>query len=676
MVQGAHDGGEPANLVWKPEGGNYLAGERISADVFGIDGSALGTAQFTILSSPGSGFAGQVYQAVAGPGSVFDGLRVALKVLRPRSRLKTWFRDLLFKLSFGTSFAPRLRVAALRSGLIWQEILRTAVGIELGRPAAISRGLGYYWEAALHSFVEVHEWVDSRPVRYAPDDGIFTRPCRPNVLKRVEAAPDSEMRRKQRFMADLVRVCHQVGAPGLARQFEWYTLVSQANVLFTNPGGPAGEFVAVDCRPGLAVPFFLPLSPAHARILWAGLRRGVLAHYDEVDLDRLEAYLNAHPEQCRQLAGLVGRLKEDDRVYRSSLPDFWHTRARLFIDRAFRQRVRAGLIGDWLLSEKISPRQAERLQRSAALFACAWLLDNLPLIGQPMLRLWGNEHFRTHLVRLLRDPGYRHFALDTLRSRDLPAWQQDGRIAPGRAAWLRIAPHRYLPEKLALSWLPGPLHRFLTDRQARRSFWSRLLVQPFWLLTRPAYRETWLQEIARQQIERGVLSEEQAQALRLQLREPRLQGFLRDLGFTFGLELFSKLVYLALAGYGALSGQVWLLAVALFGPLPPSGVARFVYVLTQLIADRFRKETRNDRRLLPGRLLGLALAPWRFVGNLFAPVEMYAYYTDLSLLLADYYVSRLVQVVPVLGGRGKLLEYWLFHLVYNVPLSLRRLWGG
>jgi len=51
---------------------------------------------------------------------------------------------------------------------------------------------------------------------------------------------------------------------------------------------------------------------------------------------------------------------------------------------------------------------------------------------------------------------------------------------------------------------------------------------------------------------------------------------------------------------------------------------------------------------------------------------MFSYYNDMSLLLGDYYVSKMIDVVPVFGGEGKLLEYWAFNLTYNLPLSIRR----
>ena len=100
-------------------------------------------------------------------------------------------------------------------------------------------------------------------------------------------------------------------------------------------------------------------------------------------------------------------------------------------------------------------------------------------------------------------------------------------------------------------------------------------------------------------------------------------------------------------------------------------MVRATYVLAQLAFDAPHIARHRDRRLLLSRVLGLIAAPWRVLGNLFAPLEMFAYYNDMSLLLGDYHISRLAAKVPVFGGRGKLLEYGVFNAIYNVPLSVR-----
>jgi hypothetical protein len=100
-------------------------------------------------------------------------------------------------------------------------------------------------------------------------------------------------------------------------------------------------------------------------------------------------------------------------------------------------------------------------------------------------------------------------------------------------------------------------------------------------------------------------------------------------------------------------------------------VIRAGYVAAQLAWELPGIWRDRDRQLLVSRLLGLAVAPWRWIGNLFAPLEMFSSYPELSLLMAEHFVVRMVRVVPVLGGPGLLLEYWAFQAVYNLPLSLR-----
>ncbi len=148
----------------RPERTGYYAGERVQAQVYGIAGSDRGQATFKIGDSPGSGFAGQVYQAEIEEDEGVTGETephwVALKILKPRSKFKRWFRDLLFWLSFQVSFAPRLREEALRSGLLWQAILRAFAAVEFKDDQAVARPIGYFWDSELRSLVEIHEWVD------------------------------------------------------------------------------------------------------------------------------------------------------------------------------------------------------------------------------------------------------------------------------------------------------------------------------------------------------------------------------------------------------------------------------------------------------------------------------------------------------------------------------------
>lgn len=656
----------------------YHPGQCLDALVFGLDGTQLGEERFRVDFSPGSGFAGQVVRAeplrgiIWGPARVDPHAPVALKVLRPRSELKTAFRDSLFRLCYQTAYAARWEESALRAGLIWQEILRQATQVELGDCLSVVRPLGYYWDAGIGSYVEVHQWVDSRASAYEVDERPFLRERASQNEKDL-----SEMDKKRRVMDRLVGLCQRIGAHGLARQYEWYTFVSQANVLTSNnPLGKPAKFVVVDCRPGLAVPFFLPLSPAHARIIIQGLRRGTLVHFDQCDLEQLDTWLAAHPDLDNGLQHLVDRLRIDNKRYRHGLPDFWQRRLHFWLDRRAQAKVRLARVQAWQRAGLLSSAGAARLRASGVLFWAALFLDNLPLLGSWLLRWGANSASRRHLSALLRSASYRRRVLEAQRQVDLEDWWAGGCVPLQRANRLDASVPGYLFEKITLGWLPSGLHRLLVDPGARKRLIQERLLLPLDLSFREQRRRAWLCAVIEAQYAKGLVDREKADELCAQSGEPRLRSFLQDLGFSLGLEIFSKLAYLALAIYGLYSGDYWPLGLALLGPVPPSGVARCLYCLVRLGLDMPGILRRRDRRELAARSLGIAVAPWRFVGNLFAPLEMLFYYRRLSLLLANHFVTRMVGGIPVFGGGGKLLEYWAFQATFNLPFSLYHRYVG
>jgi hypothetical protein len=433
-----------SHMLCKPERRRYYHGEQITAVIQGLDGRHLQATRFTITHSPGSGFAGQVYCAQPEDG----GSPVAIKLLRPATRWKEQFRDTLFQLSFQTTFAPRLCEEAVRAGLIWQALLRLGAEIEWGTATAVVQPLGYYWDDELRSFAEIHEWVNGRAVRYSPDEQLVRRLFDPTI-----ALPACEMRRQRCFMASISQLCIHMGAMGLARQYEWYTFVSQANVLRRlEPVATQSEFVGVDFRPGLAVPFFLPLSPHHARIIGRGLRRGVLAHFDEVDLVQLDRYITQHADQFASVAHLITQLKEDEVIYRSGLPDLWHHPTHLG-----QREVRMAVTATWQKLNLISEDEAQKQLEKPLKFHLYFLFVQLPLVGHFLMRWWGNGVYRQHWQRIVSERAYRQEVTAVIRARDLVEWQEEGRVVTAVMPTLAQSLPRYWWHKLILSWLPAPL---------------------------------------------------------------------------------------------------------------------------------------------------------------------------------------------------------------------------
>ncbi len=453
----------PTPLHWSAPRTGYLPGEEIERSVYGPEGVLLGRFTFTIRHSPGSGFAGQVYQAVPRPPGPFPPF-VALKVLRPRSGWKLWVRETLFRLCFQASFAPRLREEAVRSGLGWQAFLRVATRLEFGTSNAVARPYGYYWDADLSSFAEVHEWVDGREALSEPDDQILARWLhRPDALP-----PENEMARKKEFMDALASLCRRLGAFGLARQYDWWTLVAQSNVLTCTPSAwpdeddpghnpsragvpvyaPGGDFTAVDTRPGLAILFFLPLSPAHARIIWEGLRRGVLVHYDEVDFGKLVLYLKSHPG-LDVLLPAVETLASVDTAYRALLPNLWHNHLHFFTDPDLRLRPRRALAADWKRLGQVDLATAGTVPMRPILFYSLAFLGLLPFTGSFLARLSGNASYRAHLHAVITSSAYR-LAVLAPGSGDLPTWGAKVAFSSTRrAAGVASCSWRKKPARLA-----------------------------------------------------------------------------------------------------------------------------------------------------------------------------------------------------------------------------------
>jgi hypothetical protein len=599
--------------------------------------------------------------------AALPGQPVALKFLRPAHRWKEIFRDALFFLTCQVSFAPRLRESALRSGLLTAELVGRAAESEGRSPTEFAHPLGYFWDTRLCSYVEIYTWEPGRTQRYAPDDGLVLR-----WLGWERALPDTEMNRKRAYMSWLAAFCCRLGAAGVARQFEWDSWISQANVLTRLEPVGGAEFVAVDWRVGLAVPFFLPLSPAHARLIWSGLRQGRRTLADWLDASQLDSARQAHSGWDAPLKGLANWLLLVDKEYRGALPDVWQNGFRFLIDPDRRNRVQAALLQDWERLGRITRASFQDLRASGLALWLFYGLGVVPFAGAFLQRLAGNADYRAHCRMLLTRSAYRRAVLAARRACDLMEWIQQGRISPASGSRLVGSLNHYLSQKILLAWLPSGLHRIAIDRQARRGLFRRWLIQPLHLLVSQPARELWLDSLLQSQFHRGVISEFELAGMRARLQKKRLQALISDMGYFAGLEIFSRLLYLVLGLYGLLGGSFWPLFLAALGPISPSGILRFFYIAAQTILDLPEVIRLRSGRLLVSRLLGLLLAPWRFIGNFSVPLEMFSFEPRASLVLAEYFTAQLVRHVPVFGGRGKLLEFAAFQCSFSLPLSIAR----
>lgn len=652
-------------------------GERLTLALNGLAGQQLGEQVLEIVAYAGSGFAGQVYCVRPESGALAASApQLALKILRPASRFKEWLREALHWLSYSAPFAARLDEGSVRLGLLWQEALHRAAPAMLGQPDCVVRPLAYGWLPELGSYAELHEWVPGRAPAYPADDGLLVR-----YLKRHPTPPPDEMTALRGFMADLKRLIQQLGAVGLSRQYEWDTLVSPANVLIRSEPPDSSEsgalrFCGVDWRVGLAAPVGLPLSPGHLRLGWQAFQRNERILFDQVDLHRWQTFTTEHSELFADAAWLPADLLQLEQESRLRRPDFWQRGWRLQRDPQRRAAVLAGELDGWERLGWVTPGEAAGLRRDSARLERLFWLRRLPLVGGGLARLWMSPAYRVHLRQLLGDPVYRRGALTGWHAARLLDWWCAGSLSPASLAALSAVPGWFLLLWLALGWLPDGLRRLLLDPAARREWLRRTLLHPWQLMTNPAYRAEWLANQLQAGAARRRIAPDVLQALQEQTRDPRLHNFVRDLGLTLALDLFARLLYLGLALYAAASGNFLPLLVAALGPLSPSGLVRVVYLSVGLLTQLARRSGRLPRRQFAARLVAIGLAPWRVLGNLASPVELFVVFPTLSLALAESTIASLVKRLPVLGGRGRVLEYWAFQALYNLPLSILRVLSG
>ncbi|MFO7733098.1 MAG: hypothetical protein R6X21_05550 [Candidatus Aminicenantes bacterium] len=653
----------------------------------------------------GGGYAGQVYKVRLRDVSALEGRvaglepgrEYALKVLVPPSGLARGIRGLLYAIGFQAPFSLQSLASAGRSQALWQKFIRRAARVEWGREDAVVDVLGTLVDRALGSYGELSEWVEGRTWRLEVDDNLDAR-RRSKGGHSGPAAGSPEYRAKRAFMDRLVRLMHEIGAVELARQYEWWSLKSQPNVLkrVEAEGQPEAGLVAVDFRAGMTLLPFLPQCPADVKLILRGLGRGRLVQFDKGDVDKLERYVHAHGGDFADLRPALGRLRSEDRAYRESLIDLTFHHLRLF-GRGLRRRIMAGFRESWRVRGITDERAAGRLERSAplsALFLSAAFLPALApvlaalgivtgntgffwpaggLLLLPFLRrLAGRADLRRHYGRMVASPAYFLRAGRARIAEALVGWVRSGRSGEARALRIARAPLIYFVN-LMLAWLPPGLHRFLTDKDRFRERLRALFVQPFRLLVRPAERERWLLDMIAQGRKNGLLGETEASAIAGQIKEPFIQKYLKSLAVHLATLFVSETVFLTAAIVYVVAHpelpwhQATLRAGLIIGalnllPISPGSLVRGFYVLGLMIKDRNFKDYN----------IAFGVSFLKIVGYLAFPIQMTYRYPDLARFMAGHWATEAVHKVPVFGEKGAWLEHFAFDMFYNYPLTLRR----
>jgi hypothetical protein len=556
--------------------------------------------------------------------------------------------------------------------VLWQKLIRRAAASEFGSDSVVCDTYATFYDEDLYSFGEINEWIDGRIWKYEVDDQMFDRWDFRGSPPEDHNCP--EYVHKKLFMQRLVELLHEMGAPELARQYEWWTCKSQPNALKRLDSSDSSNtgLTAVDFRAGLTLLPFLPMSPVDFRLILSGLARGKLVQFDRSDPVRFRRFVEERREEFEDLQPAIDELQEQEAIHRASLPDVTHHHVRLVADADLRRSVGDGTIVAWKNLGKLDDEHASRLQKRRGLLALLWMVSLVPLLGGAVVKLWGNSRARDHAKRCLTSVDYLWRAMRGSRIETLVVWQREERVCGERALRLVRRPVRYWLQRILVGWLPATWHRSLTEPSFA---WARIRDAVGFgvrFLREPPFREEWLLEQVQIAQDEGMVSPEEADKIAEQVEDPFIQKYLKSIAVHICTVPVTQVVSLAVALYVMVKfGKSWgesvayALAVLAFfqvTPISPGSIARGSYVVYLVISER------NLRNYW----VALLVSFWKYIGYLGFPLQMVRQYPALSRLMAGRWAKSMVHVVPVFGESGGLLEHGVFDLFFNLPLSIKR----
>ncbi len=675
----------------------YEAGQELVYDVTEVGRIGKGQVRVLVEKFAGGGFAGQVYKVrlidlaprdpSPGRRATSDGRRAtsvnglepgqvyAMKIFIPPSNLARLFRNILYFVGFQGPFALQVNPAALRASTLWQKFIRRGAKIRLGSENTTADIYATFVDSALRSCGELSQWIDGRTWRLEVDDrlDLLSRWRRGKAVDQRQLG-SPEYRAKREFMRKFVDLIHDMGWHEFARQYEWSTAKSQPNCLKRSDteDNPSAGLAAVDFRAGLVLLPFLPMSPGDFKLIAGGIMRGSLVQFDRGDLDKLEAFVQAHSGQFADMREMLDELKAAERIYRNSLPDVTHNHIRLLYSGQLWSTILDSAVAGWKVRNLVDENWQQRLRANRILTLAFFLIGLIPFLGKLIRRIWARPDWRKHYAQMLTSWGYLRRAIRARMAEKAIVWHRAGRVDAERALKVAGALWRFLCH-LPLSVLPAGLHRFLTDFKFAKERLARILVRPVRLYFDAQLREQWLREMVKEGQKRHMLKEEDAQVILSQLKEPFIQKYLVSLVVHLMTLPVSEIVWVIVAlAYvkmhpGLTFREAYLAAGAIllafqFTPVSPGSLIRGFYVWYLVIRDRNFRDYN----------IAAFLSFFKLVGYLAFPIQMAYRYPALARFMGAHWATEAVHVVPVFGEGGALLEHGVFYLFYNWPLTIRR----
>jgi len=676
---------DEAQLLKRYPPSRYDVNDTLNLDLVGVCPDVRAKAIFRIEKFVGGGFAGQVYRVklidmesnhASGAIDLEVGKTYAIKILIPPSQFSLLFRNFVYWLAYQGPFSAQVNFAAARVGILWQKLIRRGAKIYFGSERAIVDTYATFYDEIFNSYGEVNEWVTGRNWKFEIDDQIFKR----KKWKKLDHIPDDdtvnspEFLAKRKFMANLVQLLHDMGAPELARQYEWGTMKSQPNALLriNSTTRSVNDLTGIDFRAGLALLPFLPMSPADFKLIIKGLFRGNLVQFDRGNLKKLKLFINEHKEKFKDLIPAVEELVVREPQYRDSLPDISHHGLKLIFNQSLRNTVKEGLIRGWECKELVDKEHREKLTASAFRWLLFYLAGILPFLGNFIRRLWGNRQYARHITHIFAETGYFKRVLRAKQAHAMIDWYRDGRVTEEKAFKLLERPVRFWMQRFFVGWLPPKWHRFFTDGKYARDSIKYAITYPVRFYRDAEFREKWLLQHVDAGYQEGMLTGEEAEHIRENVKDPFIQKYLKCVAVHIATLPITQVISVIAAIYGIFIGKTWAEGLAYAGlilaafqatPISPGSLVRGIYVLYLIIKERDIKNY----------WIAALISFWHYVGYLGFPIQMVAKFPALSRLMAGRWATNIVHIIPVFGERGALLEHWIFDLFFNVPISIRRL---
>ncbi|MHC4563611.1 MAG: hypothetical protein ACYS8X_12675, partial [Planctomycetota bacterium] len=633
----------------------------------------------------------------------------AVKILIPPSSAAASFRDALYAAGFQAPFSLQCNPTAARAGALWQTLIRRSAKMRFGHQRAVTEIHATFVDSTLGSCGEISEWIDGRTWRFETDDHLSLR-RQWKLGQSREHLGSPEYLSKREFMAGVVEMLHEMGAPELARQYEWWTCKSQPNCLKRTDcdDDPEAGLTAVDFRAGLALLPCLPMSPRDVTLIGRGLARGSLVQFDRGNLDKLQSFVDARREHFADLSGAVEELKAAETAYRDSQIDITHNLPRLMYSSRLWGTILDSTVESWRVRNITDDAATAALRPSRiktllfglwnltpaasiivglvvvlrCLFrwrvswvegiASAALLTIGPIITRFIRTLIGRGDMRRHYGQMLTGPAYLWQAVRAHIIESLVRWHRGSRLDHVQVRRVLKHPWLYLVHK-PLSLLPVPFHRILTDwRYAIRAL-HYVVVRPLKLVFNAELREAWMRQMIKDGRKRGMITDREVGEIEATIADPYIQKYLKSLAVHVCTLPVTQVVSIIVAIVAVANHpewtwkEAWAYALGIIGlfqvvPISPGSITRGLYVVYLTLRERNFKDYN----------IAVFMSFFKYIGYLAFPIQMARRYPTLSRFMAGHWATGAVNIVPVFGERGALLEHGVFDLFFNYPLTVRR----